>query len=349
MKKLAQHYAGMKRRRPNDVLIVMFDIDGTILDMRYLIHRVLREYDRTNGPSFFETLEKSDVTVHENHVDELLDQLNVSPEQQRRVLEFWHETRWLTRSLMEAHSPFAGVMEIIRWLQMQPRLVVGLNTGRPESLRGDTLRSLNTLGKEFNVHFEDRYLHMNDGDWEEGVPSSKVAGVRRFKDEGYRVFAMVDNEPANLAAVSELDGCEEILRLHAHTIFESGSEELPICSACGNEYVLEDLASEESLPQGMQFVWHGVNDRANLRQLLASDVQWGEFDVRADPGTGKLVLHHDSLRPTSVLDTEPLLELEEVMGKLDRFEKSFKFDLKEGGTTVDCVLRLLRGESVEET
>ena len=99
----------------------------------------------------------------------------------------------------------------------------------------------------------------------------------------------------------------------------------------------------------MQFVWHGVNDRANLRQFLASDVQWGEFDVRADPGTGKLVLHHDSLRPASVLDKEPLLELEEVMGKLDRFEKSFKFDLKEGGTTVDCVLRLLRGESVEET
>ena len=348
MKKLAQHYAGMRRRRPNDILMVLFDIDRTILDMRYLIHRVLREFDRTNETAFFEGLSVSDITVHENHVDELLDQLRVPPGQQRRILDFWLETRWLTSSLMEAHRPFAGVMEIIRWLQMQPRLVVGLNTGRPESLRADTLRSLNTLGKEYNVHFDGKYLVMNDGDWEEGVPNSKVAGVRRFQDAGYRVFAMVDNEPANLAAVSELDGCEEILPLHAHTIFESDSEELPSCSACGTEYVLADLASEETLPRGIQFVWHGVNDRANLRQFLASDVQWGEFDVRADPGTGELVIHHDSLKPASVLDTEPLLELEEVMGKIDRFGKSFKSDLKEGGATVDCVLGLLGSEIIEE-
>ena len=348
MKKLAQHYARMKRRRPDDILMVLFDIDGTILDMRYLIHHVLREFDRAGGTAFFENLEISDVTVHENHVDELLVQLRVPQEQHRRILDFWLETRWLTSSLMEAHKPFAGVMDIIRWLQMQPKLVVGLNTGRPESLRADTLRSLNTLGEEYGVRFDSKYLHMNDGDWEEGVPSSKVVGVRHFQDAGFRVIAMVDNEPANLAAVSELDGCEEILPLHAHTIFESDSAELPSCSACGTEYVLADLASEETLPQGIQFVWHGVNDRANLRQFLASDVQWGEFDVRADPETGELILHHDSLQPASELDTQPLLELEEVMQKIGRFGKSVKFDLKEGGTTVDCVFGLLISESIEE-
>ena len=47
----------------------------------------------------------------------------------------------------------------------------------------------------------------------------------------------------------------------------------------------------------MQFVWHGVNDEANLRQFLASGVHWAECDIRQDP-LGRLVLRHDSFEET---------------------------------------------------
>jgi hypothetical protein len=30
-------------------------------------------------------------------------------------------------------------------------------------------------------------------------------------------------------------------------------------------------------------VWHGVNNPANLRQFLASEVHWAEVDARLDP------------------------------------------------------------------
>ena len=49
MKKLAQHYEKMRSIYPSDRLIVLFDIDGTILDMRHMVLSVLYSYDRM-GP-----------------------------------------------------------------------------------------------------------------------------------------------------------------------------------------------------------------------------------------------------------------------------------------------------------
>ena len=328
MKRLAVHFARMRRRYPDDVLMILFDIDGTIVDMRYLIRHVLTGFDRTCGTMFFDGLDATDITVHENHVDVLLDDLAIPQNEHRRIIEFWNEERWLTESIMESHRPFVGVMEVIRWFQIQPKVVVGLNTGRPESLRADTLQSLNALGEKYNVRFKSEHLHMNVGDWEQRVPQSKVAGVRRFQQAGYRVFAVVDNEPTNLAAVAELDGCDEIIPLHAHTIFESDSGVLPSCSACGQEYVLSDLVDDGALPEDIQFVWHGINDPANLRQFLASDVQWGEVDVRTDPRTGELILNHDLLGAQPATETE-LLGLDEVALQFNRFGKSIKYHFKE--------------------
>ena len=249
---------------------------------------------------------------------------------------------------MECHKPFVGVMEIIRWFQMQPKVVVGLNSGRPEYLRADTLRSLNALGKKYNACFQDELLHLNPGRWEDNVSQSKVAGIRRFQEAGYRVFAMVDNEPSNLAAIAELDGCSEIMPLHAHTIFESQISQLPTCSVCGTDYLLTELACEDTLPEQIQFVWHGVNDRVNLRQFLASEVLWGEVDVRFDPGIGKIILHHDVLEADPDATAMELLELSDVLHRIKRFGKSIKFDIKESGASVDDVLVPIAAESFDQ-
>ena len=37
-----------------------------------------------------------------------------------------------------ADGPLACILGVIRWFQLQPTSSVGLNTGRPESLREDT-------------------------------------------------------------------------------------------------------------------------------------------------------------------------------------------------------------------
>lgn len=345
MSVLSHHYEKTRKRYPQDRLMIMFDIDGTIIDMRYLMHYLLLQYDEINGTSHFDGLSLTDITVHENHVDHLLEQMDIPPSERERIFEFWTERRWETDSLMKSHLPFAGVMEIIRWFQMQHNVVVSLNTGRPEHLREDTLRSLNALGRDYNVHFASKFLHMNPQGWDQGIPASKAEGIRRFQREGYRVFAMVDNEPSYLMAIFELDESEEILPLHAQTIFESNCSDLPDCSASGSDYVLSDLASEDALPQEVDFVWHGVNEKANLRQFLGSDVTWGEVDVRTDPSSGILILHHDVLY--SHPETEQILELQYAIRAFNRFDKSIELDFKEGQPTIDQVLRILADEGID--
>ena len=55
------------------------------------------------------------------------------------IREFYDQRFWNLETLLEAHRPFHGVLEIIRWFQLQPNTEVGLNSGRPEELRAETL------------------------------------------------------------------------------------------------------------------------------------------------------------------------------------------------------------------
>ena len=65
---------------------------------------------------------------------------------------------------------------------------------------------------------------------------AKVAGIRNFQAAGYRVFAFIDNEPDNLQAVSRIDPRQEILLLHANTIFESRITSVPAHTVKGKTY-----------------------------------------------------------------------------------------------------------------
>jgi hypothetical protein len=230
---------------------------------------------------------------------------------------------------------------------MQPNTFVGLNTGRPESLRSDTLRSLNQLGREYKVEFESRLLHMNPLGWEQYVADSKIAAVRHFQDSGYRVFAVVDNEPENLRAIFETYPQEEILLLHANTIFESKRKRLPARAVSGKLYDLTELIHEKALPRHIQFVWHGVNDEANLRQFLASSIQWAECDVRLDSARRDVILRHDSFDETPLQDGEEMVYLREMLGTMKARGKSVKLDLKENGLLVEKVLDLLEKHRFE--
>ena len=122
---------------------------------------------------------------------------------------------------MDAHRPFRGVMEVIRWFQAQPDTFVGLNTGRPESLRFNTLTSLNKLGKGSMVRFQDDLLYMKPDGWTGDIPEAKVEGVEYFRHIGYRPVAMIDNEPENLEALTRSETGRGMLLLHADTIFKS--------------------------------------------------------------------------------------------------------------------------------
>jgi phosphoglycolate phosphatase-like HAD superfamily hydrolase len=296
MHALAEHYDRCRVAHPGDRLLVVFDIDGTILDMRHMVSHVLAAFDREHGTHLFDGLRPEDVDVHENEVEALLDRRQLPPATRQQVLEWYHQQRWAPESVLVAHRPFRGVLEVIRWFQIQPKTSVALNTGRPASLHDATLRSLNELGREYKVSFTDDLLFMNPEGWEVAVPEHKVEGIRSFQEAGYRVVAVVDNEPAILEALAAVDTTHEILFLHAETLYQSGRRSIPR-TVGGRDWAITSLVGERDLPRHVQLVWHGVNDDANLRQFVASPIRWGEVDVRRHP-RGGLVLRHDAFDPS---------------------------------------------------
>lgn len=241
MATLATHYQQTRNLYPTDKLMIIFDIDGTILDMRSMVLNTLKAYDRAHATNYFATFELDQITVHENRLDSMLRRMQLDPIEQHLILDWYLAYRWTTMAIMETHRAFSGVLEVIRWFQSQPNTAVGLNTGRPDKIRKATLDCLNQLGVAADVHFDSDKLYMNRGEWEADVMASKVKGVQHYQAQGYRVFAFVDNEPENLAAIATYDTDGSILLLHADTIWETDPTHLPSRAIGGDYYNIQDL------------------------------------------------------------------------------------------------------------
>jgi len=298
MLELARHYARVRSAYPADRLLVVFEIDGPIVDQRHMVRRRLLDYDR-------------------------------APDQ-----------------VSGMERPYPGVLEVIRWFQLQPSTFVGLNTSRAEQLRADTLRSLNALGRDLRVEFDRDLLHMNESGYQGDGVASKIEGLRAFTRAGYRPIAVVDHEPAVIRAMVEADDAGDILFLQTRTTSPSPRLTGPR-TVGGRHFDLGALVGENDLPDQVQLVWHGVNDEVNLREFLSSTVGWGECDVRRDPRQ-RLVLRHDSFERTPWTRDEPLLTLATALEAFAGHVRGLKLDLKEGPGVLDEVLALLEGHGFDD-
>lgn len=216
-------------------LMVMFDIDGTLLDTRRTIQWLLQGYDAAHGTQWFAPLDLAAIRWHEARIDDLLEDLAV-PVAARAAVQAWYRTRFWTADTMRIAHAFDGAFELVRHLQQTPGIEVALNTGRPEFLRAPTLRALNAAAADHGVRFASRLLYMKRGGWEDAVAAGKAAGVEHFRAAGYRIVAMIDNEPENLAAISATDPRREILLLHADTLFLTDRRDLPGHAVAGERY-----------------------------------------------------------------------------------------------------------------
>ena len=340
MRALSMHAEEMRRAYPVDELVVVFDIDGTIIDTRHLVAHALLSFDRHRGTNHFRGITPEDVVEHETRVDGILDAFPL-PEEVRRQARAWY-LRWIRdpRAIGAAHLPYQGVMSVIRWFQLQPRTHVALNTGRPEAMRAMTLASLNALGRQHRVVFEPSLLFMCRAEFAEDVGAAKVDALRRLHLDGYRVMAAVDNEPSMIRAMADADETGEVLFLHADTIFASRRERTPR-TVSGSAYGLTGLIDEAEVGRRVTLVWHGVNGSSNLRRFIASGIRWAELDIRRDP-LGQLVLRHDSFLETPWARGEELMALRDCLDVLRREGRSVKLDLKEGGEVIEEVLELVR-------
>ncbi|HME45683.1 MAG TPA: hypothetical protein VKF36_21510 [Syntrophorhabdales bacterium] len=242
MNRLARQHRVMKRRYPKESLIVVFDIDDTILDLRHMILNVLASFDRCHDTGYFRGLSVDDIGVGETEIHRMMAGLWMPEREKRKVVQWFAAHAWSNPVVRHAHRPFPGAMDVIRWLQSQENTFVGLNTGRIEAIRKETILSLNTIGRAHGVLFRDDLLFMNRYGWGERVTESKVQGMRYFQEQGLRIVGFVDNEPENLQAVAEFDGAGEILLLHADTVYSSDRGIIPARAVSGRVYDIGALS-----------------------------------------------------------------------------------------------------------
>jgi hypothetical protein len=109
MRQLAQHYEKTRDMYPNDDLMIVFDIDNTIIDMREMITYVLKGYDRHHRTAHFSGLVPKTLTINENQVDDYLAELGLDADMRRSVNEWYLDRRWTTRPgiIPEGRAPAA--------------------------------------------------------------------------------------------------------------------------------------------------------------------------------------------------------------------------------------------------
>jgi len=336
---LARHYARCRSAYPNDRLLVVFEIDGPIVDQRHTVRRRLLEYDRVHGTDHFNGVEVAEVDADVENLERFFVRRGLPALVGRDVLDWYRDQPSSPELTLSAERAYPGALEVIRWFQLQRSTSVALNTSRPARLRSDTLRSLNALGRDTRVEFDPELLHMNESGDQGDVVASKLEGLRAFTRAGYRPVAVVDHEPVVIRALVEADEARDILFLHTRTTSASPRLTGPR-TATGRHFDLGALLGENDLPDQVQLVWHGVNDEVNLREFLSSTVAWGECDVRHDPRE-RLILRHDSFERTPWARDEPLLTLATALEAFAGQARGLKIDLKDGPGILDEVLALL--------
>lgn len=346
MQVLATHYEWTRTCNPEEPLLVVFDIDGTIFDRRYLLRYLLQFYDCHHSTRHSVNLTLQDLAVPENRLHRLLQRHGLAADEIERIEAFYRRHRWSSKALLEAHRPYRGVLGIIRWFQMQPGTEVALNSGRPEGLRLVTLRSLNALGEEYRVRFRSDLLHLNPNPEGCNVARAKIDGIHAFRAAGYRVVAVVDNEPVNLAAVTEANPGTDILPLHANTLFESKRMLSPQGTVRGHSYDLTALVTGRRLPQHVQLVWCGLDNERELQRFLAAEVHWAECTVRRNPLDGALYARQDAIPLTPVPTHDPALALPRLLESLRKRRRRLRLDLSAQPELLEATLELLGGHGM---
>lgn len=217
---LLSHHDDSRRRFPDDRLLVLFDVDDTFIDTRLAVTSLLRAYDAAHHSAHFAALEPAMLDPFGRSIESLLEQFDVPAGEQPRVLAWYQQHRQSGDVARVAHAPYRGLLALAAWLHGQPRTAVGINSARPEFLRQDTLRCLNSLAADTDLHFVDELAWFTPHGWRDDVGASKRAAIAQAERRGERVIAMIDSNLDVLAALAECDYGDDRLFIHSADLLQ---------------------------------------------------------------------------------------------------------------------------------
>ncbi len=323
LRALFRHIEQARLDHPADELLVLFDIDGTLLDFRAGLIDLLERFDQEHGSSHFAGLSIEEVRLEEAPLRRLFEARQVPHHLRRELLARAERLGWSPRAVIGAHQPFLGMLEILRWFQSQPQVHVAFNTERGDERREETLQALSTLGAAYGLRFPEDLLYTGGGSFG-GGPSAgprsgaKVEGVRHFQRRGFRVVAVVDDRAEDLQAIRA----------------ELARPDLLLVETQGLAQALAPHAARRSSAEAPQVIWRGLEDLAGLGHFLGSPLQWAELPLeRSSAGELIVARRRSNQRP---------LVLEEILGSFAQCNKGLRINLVEGGALLSRTLHALR-------
>lgn len=217
---LLNHHKRSLARFRGQRILVLFDVDDTFLDMRLAVASLLRAYDNAHDSAHFTALDPRMLDPFGRGVEALLEQFHVPAGEQPQVLAWYQQQRRSGYIARLAHAPFERLLALAGWLHRQAGTAVGINSARPEFLRQETLRCLNTLAAGTDLHFVDELAWFTPHGWRDDVGASKLAALARAGRRGERVIAMIDSNPAVLAALAAADYGDDVLLVQSADLLQ---------------------------------------------------------------------------------------------------------------------------------
>ena len=218
---LLHHHETARRRFPDQRLLVLFDVDGTFLDMRLALTELLRAYDAAHATAHFASLAPTELDPFGRGVEALLDRCRVPAAEQPQVLAWYQRHRNAGDMLRLAHAPYRGLLALAAWLHRQPHTAVGINSARPEFLRQDTLRGLNALATGYELIFTDALAWFTPQGWRDDITAAKRAALTHAQRRGERVIAHIDSNGRVLAGLAAADLDDDLLLLQSDDLLHA--------------------------------------------------------------------------------------------------------------------------------
>jgi len=215
---LLHHHDTTRRRFPQQRLLVLFDVDGTFLDMRLALTELLRAYDAAHATAHFARLAPADIDPFGRTIETVLETCDVPAAEQPQVLSWHRRHRHAGDILRMAHAPYRGLLALAAWLHRQPGTRVGINSARPEFLRQDTLRGLNALAIGYELQFTDSLAWFTPQGWRDDVTAAKQAALTLAQRRGDRVIAHIDSNAQVLARLAAADLDDDLMLLHSEDL-----------------------------------------------------------------------------------------------------------------------------------
>ncbi|MBK6942024.1 MAG: hypothetical protein IPH13_17735 [Planctomycetes bacterium] len=337
MRSLARHLAA-PQRGSSAPRLVLFDIDGTILDMRALAAHRLAAFDRARGSAWFAGLSPEDASTEGAPLAALCARRAVPATVVEDLRTFLRSHAIESDSALAGHRPFRGVLDVIRWLTLQPGVEVGLNSSRLESRRTETLEALNALGREYRVTFGTERLSMRVDERTDPY-SAKVAGLRRFRDAGFEIAAVIDDDPLAIEAMRGACRTEAVLFLLASQLLNTRRRVGPGVVQ-GSHWDVTRLAPDLDLPRHVRLVWDGIDSDEAVDAFLGRPVHVAACTVRVDP-SGRLVARRDSYDDTPWRPDERALPLERVADRVIGGKRGLRMRLALGADDLPRVFAAL--------